>query len=208
MQKALVVDDHPFIRAAVKMLLKHEGFEIVAETDNGVDALHLAREHQPELILLDIAMPRMDGLEVLGRISALGLTSKVLVLTSQDPVYYSARCMKAGASGYISKVHDLTELVKGVKAVMSGYIYFPDLATSSVRHSDNEASEQAMIQGLSDRELSILQQLALGMSNKTIGENLLLSSKTISTYKTRLIDKLNMKSVVYLAEFAKRNNLV
>ncbi|WDH20979.1 response regulator transcription factor [Pseudomonas chlororaphis] len=208
MQKALVVDDHPFIRSTVKMLLKQEGFEVVAETDNGVDAVQLAREHRPELILLDIALPRMDGLEVLGRITALGLTGKVLILTSQAPIYYSARCMKAGAAGYISKVDDLSELVKGIKAVMSGYLYFPNLAVSSVRRSDSEASEQAMIQSLSDRELSILQQLALGMSNKDIGESMLLSSKTVSTYKTRLIEKLNMKSVVYLADFAKRNQLI
>ncbi|WP_053269597.1 response regulator transcription factor [Pseudomonas chlororaphis] len=208
MQKALVVDDHPFIRSTVKMLLKQEGFEVVAETDNGVDAVQMAREHQPELILLDIAMPRMDGLEVLGRITALGLSGKILILTSQSPLYYSARCMKAGAAGYISKVDDLSELVKGIKAVMSGYLYFPNLAVSSVRRSDSEASEQAMIQSLSDRELTILQQLALGMSNKDIGESMLLSSKTISTYKTRLIEKLNMKSVVYLADFAKRNHLI
>lgn len=208
MQKALVVDDHPFIRSTVKMLLKQEGFEVVAETDNGVDAVQLVREHQPELILLDIAMPRMDGLEVLSRIAALGLTSKILILTSQSPLYYSARCMKAGAAGYISKVDDLSELIKGIKAVMSGYMYFPNLAVSSVRRSDSEASEQAMIQSLSDRELSILQQLALGMSNKDIGESMLLSSKTVSTYKTRLIEKLNMKSVVYLADFAKRNHLI
>ncbi|AJO79752.1 MULTISPECIES: response regulator transcription factor [Pseudomonas] len=208
MQKALVVDDHPFIRSTVKMLLKQEGFEVVAETDNGVDAVQLAREHQPELILLDIALPRMDGLEVLNRITALGLATKVLILTSQSPVYYSARCMKAGAAGYISKVDDLSELVKGIRAAMSGYLYFPNLAGSSVRRSDSEASEQSMIQSLSDRELSILQQLALGMSNKDIGESMLLSSKTVSTYKTRLIEKLNMKSVVYLADFAKRNNLI
>ncbi|AZD87479.1 Two-component transcriptional response regulator, LuxR family [Pseudomonas chlororaphis subsp. aureofaciens] len=208
MQKALVVDDHPFIRSTVKMLLKQEGFEVVAETDNGVDAVQLAREHRPELILLDIAMPRMDGLEVLGRITALGLSGKILILTSQSPLYYSARCMKAGAAGYISKVDDLSELVKGIKAVMSGYLYFPNLAVSSVRRSDSEASEQAMIQSLSDRELSILQQLAQGMSNKDIGESMLLSSKTVSTYKTRLIEKLNMKSVVYLADFAKRNHLI
>lgn len=208
MQKALVVDDHPFIRSTVKMLLKQEGFEVVAETDNGVDAVQLVREHQPELILLDIAMPRMDGLEVLSRITALGLSSKILILTSQSPLYYSARCMKAGAAGYISKVDDLSELIKGIKAVMSGYMYFPNLAVSSVRRSDSEATEQTMIQSLSDRELSILQQLALGMSNKDIGESMLLSSKTVSTYKTRLIEKLNMKSVVYLADFAKRNHLI
>jgi two-component system, NarL family, response regulator EvgA len=74
MFKALVVDDHPFIRSSVKMLLKQEGFEVVAEADNGADAVQLAREHEPELIVLDIAMPKLDGLEVISRICALGLS--------------------------------------------------------------------------------------------------------------------------------------
>ena len=82
MRKALVVDDHPFIRSSVKMLLAAEQFEVVAEADNGVDALYLAKEHVPDLILLDIAMPLLDGLEVISRICALGLPTKILVLTS------------------------------------------------------------------------------------------------------------------------------
>jgi two-component system response regulator EvgA len=208
MQTALVIDDHPFIRSTVKMLLKQESFDVVAETDNGVDGVQLAREHHPDLILLDISMPKMDGLEVLGRITDLGLTSKVLVLTSQSPLFFSSRCMKAGAAGYVSKVDDLSELIKGIKAVMSGYMYFPNVSGSSVRRSDTDATEQSLIQSLSDRELTILQQLAQGLGNKEIGEAMQLSSKTISTYKARVIEKLNMKSVVSLADFAKRNHLV
>ena len=92
--------------------------------------------------------------------------------------------------------------------MLSDYTFFPNLATSSVRRSDTQASDMELIQSLSDRELTILQQLSNGMSNKEIGEAMLLSSKTISTYKTRLIEKLNVKSVVYLADFAKRNQLV
>lgn len=208
MFKALVVDDHPFIRSSVKMLLKQEGFEVVAEADNGADAVQMAREHEPELIVLDIAMPKLDGLEVIARICALGLPSKILVLTSQSPQFYSMRCMKAGAAGYISKTHDLDELVKAIKAVMGGYTFFPNLAHSSVRRSDAEATDLELIQTLSDRELTILQQLSQGLSNKEIGDAMLLSNKTVSTYKTRLIEKLKVKSVVYLADFAKRNNLV
>jgi two-component system response regulator EvgA len=208
MFKALVVDDHPFIRSSVKMLLKQEGFEVVAEADNGADAVQMAREHAPDLIILDIGMPKLDGLEVLARISALNLKSRILVLTSQSALFYSMRCMKAGAAGFISKTNELDELIKAIKAVMDGYTFFPNLATSSVRRSDVEATDLELIQSLSDRELTILQQLSNGLSNKEIGDAMLLSNKTVSTYKTRLIEKLNVKSVVYLADFAKRNNLI
>jgi two-component system, NarL family, response regulator EvgA len=208
MHKAIVVDDHPFIRSTVKMLLRQEQFEVVGEADNGADAVRLVREHAPDLIVLDINMPKLDGLEVISRISALRLSSKILVLTSQPELLYSMRCMRAGAAGFISKTNDLEELVKAIKIIMSGYTFFPNLSTNSVRSSDIEASDLQMIEALSDRELTILQQLANGLSNKQIGEAMLLSNKTISTYKSRLIEKLNVKSVVYLADFAKRNNLI
>ena len=208
MFKALVVDDHPFIRSSVKVLLQQEGFDVVGEADNGADALQLVREHTPALVVLDITMPKLDGLEVISRIVNLGVPCKVLVLTSQSAQFYSMRCMKAGAAGFISKTNGLEELVKAIKAIMDGYTFFPNLATSSVRRSDVETTDLELIQTLSDRELTILQQLAMGLSNKEIGDSMLLSNKTISTYKTRLIEKLNVKSVVYLADFAKRNNLI
>lgn len=118
MLKALVVDDHPFIRASVKMLLKAEQFEVVTEASNGVEALHQAREHVPDLILLDISMPLLDGLEVINRICALGLSSKILVLTSLEASFYAQRCMSAGAFGYVSKSSDLEELSRAIKVVM------------------------------------------------------------------------------------------
>ncbi|MGY2214911.1 response regulator transcription factor [Pseudomonas sp. P7758] len=208
MYTALVVDDHPFIRSSVKMLLSQVQFEVVAEADNGADAVQLAREHVPDLIILDIGMPKLDGLEVLNRIASLRLPSKILVFTSQSALFYSMRCMKAGAAGFISKTNDMEEVTKAIKAVMDGYTFFPNLAHSSVRRSDLEATDHDLIQNLSDRELTILQQLSQGLTNKEIGDAMLISNKTVSTYKTRLIEKLNVKSVVYLADFAKRNNLI
>lgn len=208
MLKAVIVDDHPFIRSTVRMILKQEQYEVVAETDNGASAVQLTREHQPNLVLLDISMPGVDGLDALNRISALKLPVKVLVLTSLSPVFFSMRCMRAGAAGYVSKADDLDELVKAINAIKSGYTFFPDLTLNSVRRGDVETSEQALIESLSDRELSILQQLAKGLSNKQIGDDMLLSNKTISTYKARLIEKLNVSSLVHLSELAKRNNLI
>ncbi|MFJ2550211.1 response regulator transcription factor [Pseudomonas sp. NPDC087612] len=132
MYSAMVVDDHPFIRSTVRMILKQEGFDVISEADNGVDAFQLLRDHKPDLVLLDISMPRVDGLEFLSRIADLGMPVKILVLTSLSPHILSMRCMKAGAAGYVSKADDLTELVKAINAVMLGYTYFPNLKLSSV----------------------------------------------------------------------------
>ncbi len=160
MIKALIVDDHSFIRASVKMLLKAEQIEVVAEADNGVEALHLARIHVPNLVVLDISMPLLDGMEVISRLCALNLPIKILVLTSLEAAFYAQRCMMIGASGYVSKSSNLDELVRAVKVIMNGYSYFPVLASSSVRLVDNQMSEHQLIQQLSNRELAILQQLA------------------------------------------------
>ncbi|WP_327440580.1 response regulator transcription factor [Pseudomonas donghuensis] len=208
MSKVLVVDDHAFIRAGVKLVLTQEGFEVVGEADNGSDAVQLARELLPDLIVLDIAIPRLDGLEVIGRLNGPASAIKVLVLTSHSAENFSHRCMKAGASGFVSKNGDLDELVKAARALMDGYTYFPNIAVSSVRRTDMDASEADRIALLSDRELLILQQLANGLTNKEIGDEMLLSNKTISTYKARMIEKLNVKSLVDLTDLARRNGLV
>ena len=190
------------------MLLQNQGYNVVAEATNGIDAVQLARQHVVDMVILDITMPGLDGLDVISRIKASGLNSRILVLTSQPPLFYSQRCMKAGAAGFISKTQDLSELLRAIKVVMDGYMFFPNLTITSVRNSDGTLSDLELIEQLSARELSILQQLARGLSNKKIAEDMTLSSKTISTYKTRLIEKLNIKSVVYLADFAKRNDLI
>ncbi|MGE8359337.1 response regulator [Pseudomonas sp.] len=206
MSTAMIVDDHPLIRLSLRLLLQRERYEVVAECGDGVEAVQLARQHRPNLILLDIGMPRLDGLGVISRVRQLGLPCKILVLTAHTAESYSVRCMTAGANGFFSKTDSLVELQRALRAVMSGFIHFPVLAA---RPAQGEASnsERALIEKLSNRELSILQHLARGYSNKEIGERLLLSNKTVSTYKMRLIDKLHMKSLITLAEFAKRNDL-
>ncbi|EKT4484552.1 response regulator transcription factor [Pseudomonas putida] len=208
MHKVLIVDDHPFIRATVCMLLRKERLDIVGQTDNGVDAVRLTRELGPELVILDIAMPGLDGLEVIARIQAMAQRPKVLVLTSQLAEAYSLRCMQAGAVGFVAKTDELDELCKAVRAALSGYTYFPEVALSSVHKQQLTYSEAQCIASLTDRELMVLQYLARGLSNKAIGEAMLLSNKTISTYKTRLMEKLRVSSLIDLADFARRNALV
>jgi len=208
MSKALIVDDHPFIRATVKYLLKQEGFDEIYEAGNGADAMQLARERRPDLIILDLAMPKLGGLEVISRIKALELPCKILVLPSYLAVLISTRCMRAGAMGFVAKTGELDELQKAIRAIRSGYSCFPSVATSSVRRDDLQTTEQELVNSLSDREVTVLQRLATGLTNKEIAEDMLLSHKTISTYKTRLKEKLRMSSVVHLSKFAQRNHLI
>lgn len=207
MNTVLIVDDHPVIRLAVRLLLEKDGYSIVGETDNGVDALHLARELIPDLVVLDIGIPRLDGLEVIARLDALGLPLRVLVLTAQPGHLFALRCLQAGAAGFVCKQEDLGELLGAAKAVLAGYSYFPRETLTTVRRSDALVDDRERVSSLSDREVMVLRQLASGLSNKQIGDSMLLSNKTISTYKTRLLQKLNATSLVELIEFAKRNGL-
>ncbi|MGH8395593.1 MAG: response regulator, partial [Pseudomonas sp.] len=120
MRKALVVDDHPIVRATVKMVLKQEGFETVVEAGDGADAVQQARQELPDLVVLDISMPKLDGLEVIRRIVDLNIATRILVLTSLEAGLYLKRCMSAGAAGFISKIDDLDDLRRAVKVLMSG----------------------------------------------------------------------------------------
>ncbi|MEW3765554.1 response regulator transcription factor [Pseudomonas aeruginosa] len=207
MSRILIVDDHPVIRMAMKMLLEAEGHQIVGDTDNGVDAISLGRELKPDLVILDIGIPGLDGLEVISRLMVLALPLKILVLTGQSASLFALRSMQAGAAGFVCKQGGLAELVTAVNAVASGYSYFPSSAMRPVQQGAY-SDDVELLGRLSDREVSVLQYLSQGYSNKQISEQMFISNKTVSTYKARLLLKLNAGSLVDLIEFAKRNTLI
>ncbi|HBO7193189.1 TPA: response regulator transcription factor [Pseudomonas aeruginosa] len=207
MSRILIVDDHPVIRMAMKMLLEAEGHQIVGDTDNGVDAISLGRELKPDLVILDIGIPRLDGLEVISRLMVLALPLKILVLTGQSASLFALRSMQAGAAGFVCKQGGLAELVTAVNAVASGYSYFPSSAMRPVQQGAY-SDDVELLGRLSDREVSVLKYLSQGYSNKQISEQMFISNKTVSTYKARLLLKLNAGSLVDLIEFAKRNTLI
>lgn len=208
MNSVFIIDDHPVIRLAIRMLLENENYEIVGETDNGVDAMQMVRECMPDLIILDISIPKLDGLEVLARFNAMNLPSKILVLTAQAPSLFAIRCMQSGAAGYVCKQEDLSELVSSVKAVLSGYNYFPSQALGASSAQGGDPNELERFKLVNDRELMVLQLFAQGRTNKEIAKGMFLSNKTVSTYKTRLMHKLKARTLVELIEMAKRNSLV
>jgi len=186
MSTAFIIDDHPVIRLAVRFLLEKEGYTVIGECDNGVDAMQIIRENPPDLIILDISIPRLDGLEVLARFQTMNLGPKILVLTAQAPALFTFRCMQSGAAGYVCKQEALGELSSAIRAVMSGYNYFPSEALNPLDVDDTLRNEIRLFKGVNDRELMVLQLFAQGRSNKEIAKGMFLSNKTVSTYKQQI----------------------
>lgn len=207
--QALLVDDHPVIIHALEIFLQRDNIQVVGKAGDGAEAVKLAKTLDPDLIILDIAIPVINGLEVVQRIRTMGLRAKVLVFTSQNADSFARRCRQAGASGFISKGGDFESLLVAIRAIRCGYTFFPaESAPLALPTQDGVYDEAARLASLSEREMMVLIYLAKGYSNMQIAEALTLSNKTISTYKTRLQLKLEASNVVDLIGLAQRNNLV
>ncbi len=206
-RKILIVDDHPVVVLALKIILEQSGFEVIAETNNGVDALKLIKELSPDAVILDIGIPQLDGLEVIERSRKLVKSPPILVLTAQPSDHFVSRCIQAGASGFVSKQKDMNEVTGALRAILTGHSYFPIISNKNMIAKSSQ-DEAELVKTLLTREMAVLQQLAVGLSNKEIAERMLLSNKTISTYKTRILEKLNAKNLVDIIDIAKRHNLI
>ncbi|MEC5400042.1 ATP-binding protein [Uliginosibacterium sp. H1] len=206
-----IVDEQPIARHALHLVLEAEGHEVVAEADNGIDAVQLARTHELDLLILDIAVPRLGGLAVLQRLAAMSPAPRVLVFTAQQTDYFAQRCLAAGAVGFVSKQEGPEALKVAVHAVLNGHSHFPAglLAPSGTTHAHKgHGGHDAALRALSSRELMVLQMVARGMSNVAIADQLALSDKTISTYKIRLKEKLNVGSLIEMIDIARHHGLV
>ncbi|MBB4864433.1 two-component system sensor histidine kinase EvgS/two-component system response regulator EvgA [Pseudomonas nitritireducens] len=207
MSRILIVDEQPVTRHALRLMMEADRHEVVGEADNGPDALQQVRQCRPDLMILELSIPRLGGLEVLQRLVAQESAVKVLVLTAQDSEYFAGRCLTAGAAGFVSKQEDPQAVREAVRAIAQGHSYFPSHALGSVSAAE-EAGHGELIKGLSVRELSVLHLLAQGMSNIAIADQLSISDKTVSTYKVRLMQKLRAKSLVELIDIGRRQGLV
>ena len=203
MTSVLIVDDHSTVRLAVRMLLEREHFTVVGEAHDGETATQMARDLRPGVVILDIGLPGIDGLSVMKRLQQLDPAPRVLVLTGQPANLFARRCLDAGASAFIRKDEDLEALISALKAMIRGYSIFPDLPMQQ----GPLLSEQQRLKKLSDQELAVLRLLIEGLSNNDIADRMHLSAKTVSTYKTRILDKLELRSFVELIELSRRHSL-
>jgi two-component system response regulator EvgA len=205
----LIVDDHPAFRFVIKAhVLQLLGVTEVIEADNGQDAIDMVRRHAPDLVVLDLDIPRISGLDVVPRLQLIRPGIRVLVLSGQDSATFAPRAMRAGARGFVSKSQDLKEIVRNIESLLAGYTVFPVVRQAGTRTGNAVMTDEERLALLSDKEIAILRMLARGMSNKTIGEALFISDKTISTYKTRLQEKLGLSSLAGLIEFASLHKLI
>lgn len=208
MGQVLIADGHPVTRHAVRMLLESEGHAIAGEAEDGLDALRLSLEQPADLLILDIDLSHLNGLDVMARLRARGMNLPVLAFSAQDSEHIVGRFLQGGASGFVSKHDDLRELSLAVAMLLRGRSYFPMRLLGNVNLPEVRSGERERVASLSNRELSVLYFLASGRNNHQIAHELTLSEKTVSTYRTRLQHKLNLHSLAELIDFARRNALV
>ncbi len=222
--RLMLVDDHDVVRVGLKTFLQtQEDFEVVAEAGNGEEAVPRAMQAKPDIILMDITMPGMDGMEATRRLRVLCPDCLILALTVHDDKQYFMQMLVAGASGYITKQAAADDLVAAIHTVASGNVYLqPALARwlledyqRLARQAEQlvalhpEAKGQMIgLDALSQRERQVLELVAQGMNNQQIGQGLSLSPKTIARHRERIMNKLNMHSRTELVKFAIRTGLV
>jgi two-component system response regulator EvgA len=207
MTTILIVDDHPAMRLVLRHhLLQLLGVDEVIEADNGQCAIELVRARMPDLVLLNLDIPRSSGLDVAPRLRAIHPQVRILVVTALDPAVFISRSWQAGAQGFVSKTQDIKEILRAVEAVLAGYTVFPVLNRGGAPRQAMSADEE-ILRRLSDKELVVLQMLARGMSYKAISASLFISNKTVSSYKARIMGKLQVSSLVELVDFARRCRL-
>ena len=208
MKRILIADDHAIVRKGLKETLEEEISELIfGEASNGQEVLQQIWNNDWDLVLLDIGMEGRDGLEILGEIRKSRPRLPVVMITMYPEAEFGARALKQGAAGYLNKQSAPEELVNAVTKVLSGGRYItPALAEALAAHLQGE-SKRALHESLSNRELQVMKLIAAGKSLKDIAEELSISVKTVATYHTRLLTKMNMKNDVELARYALLNKL-
>jgi two-component system invasion response regulator UvrY len=209
MKRILLVDDHEVVRDGVKRILDRPDHTMTyGEASNGPEALRLVRELDWHLAVLDISLGEGSGLEVLKELKHIRPNMPVLILTMHSEEQYARRAFKAGAAGYVTKDSSRSELAEAVEKVMKGGTYVSrSLAEKLVVYFANN-TERPLHELLSDREFEVMRWIASGKTVTEIAALLTLSDKTISTYRARILEKMEMKNNAELMHYALRNNLV
>jgi DNA-binding NarL/FixJ family response regulator len=209
MAKVLIADDHAVVRAGLRQFLEEDrSITEIGEASTGREALDALRAGRWDLLILDINMPDRSGLDILSHIRAAGYNTRVLVMSGLPERQYALNVLRAGARGYLSKDGAPDELLKAVRAILDGRRYVsPALAELLVAELDQDA-DKPLHARLSEREFQVLCKLAAGRAVSDIAGELCLSVKTVSTYRTRVLDKMHLETNADLTTYALRNGLI
>ena len=205
----LIADDHAIVRRGLKQILDEEpGLAIVSEAENGQDVLDMSRHRTWDLVILDINLPGRSGIDILNELHYAYPKLPVLILSMYPEDQYALRVLNAGASGYLTKQSAPEELVKAIKKIRGGGKYYSDAVIDQLVTKPESRQVKPTHEILSDREFQVMVLIASGKTLSEIGENLALSIKTVSTYRKRILTKLNLKNNAELIHFALKNKLV
>ncbi|HLG04676.1 MAG TPA: response regulator transcription factor [Gemmatimonadales bacterium] len=208
--RVLVVDDHPLVRAGVRRVLESEpGFEIAGEAEDGAAALEMIRSRPLDIVVLDLALPGIDGLEVLRQAKAIRPELRIVVLTMHASAEYLARAIRSGADAYLLKESAAPELLAAVRAVQAGRAFHsPRLQAelANLVRGGNVESRRA-VERLTEREREVLRHIAAGRSSKEIAVQLGIGVRTVETHRANLMRKLGIRSIALLTQFAIREGV-
>lgn len=207
----LIADDQGLLRAGLRALLSAEpDLEVVGEANDGQEALDLASALQPEIILLDISLPDLDGIEVTRRLTKAAPDTKVLIITVHEDNSLLQEAIRAGAAGYIVKRAVESELIDSIRAVQRGDLYIHPSMTRSLLGdlSPRPESRDAPLEALTPREVDILRLIARGCTNRQMADILQISIRTVEGHRANLMGKLNLHGRVELVRYARENNLI
>jgi two-component system, NarL family, invasion response regulator UvrY len=210
MLKILIADDHPVVRQGLKTILSEtKDLIVTGEANTGFEALEMVRQGNYDLVLLDISMPDINGIDILKKWYDEGKTQpSVLVLSIYPEEQYAIRALKAGAMGYITKNTAPTELVTAIRRVALGNKYVSVALAEKLATYLTDGVKQNLHETLSDREFQVLRMIALGKPVKEIAAELFLSVKTVSTYRARILEKMQMKNNAQITTYALQNRLI
>lgn len=211
--RILLADDHAVLRSGLRLLLTNANeYEVVGEASSGIETLSLAEQLQPDLILLDLSMPALGGLEALPTLRKLVPSARILILTMHDDPQYLRQALKHGANGYVLKKAADTELLSAMRSVLRGEVYVHPSMTRVLLEDMLPASQSAKKEdtwgNLSEREQEVLKMVALGHTSAEIAEQLNLSAKTVETYRARGMEKLGLRTRAALVKFALQEGLI
>jgi two-component system, NarL family, invasion response regulator UvrY len=204
----MLVDDHAVVRMGFKMLLEtSDDIKVIAEAENGEEAIKSYVEHKPDVIVMDITMPGMGGMEAIERILAKESTAKILVLSAHEDSVHPKRVLNAGAMGYVTKRSAAEELIKAIRAVASGKKYI-EASVAQQMAIQQLSGEQNPVDVLSEREFEVFMSLAKGKTTNEIAETLFLSPRTVGTHLYNIKQKLNASNSAEIALIAMRSGLI
>jgi DNA-binding NarL/FixJ family response regulator len=212
MVRLIIADDHKMMRQGIRSLLeKFSDIEIIGEAENGADIIDLAEKLKPEVIIMDIAMPKVNGIEATQKILAANPQIKIIVLTMLYERHFMAEALKAGAAGYLLKDCAFDELINAIHLVISGSTYVSHILSGPLIKDYFEkiySKENDIITQLTDKEKIILQLVVEGKHSKEIASQLDVSTKTVDTHRNNLMKKVGVSSIVELTKFAIKGGIV